>query len=73
MRKRKKKRLSSEEIAALIERAEASSLQPGDEKLIGAIVEKTLTLQKMVRENRTPKKRWLQRFWAIPRPKRSDE
>jgi hypothetical protein len=73
MRKRKKKRLSSEEIAALMERVEAGSLQPGDEKLISAILEKTFTLQKMVREDRIPKKRWLQRYWAIPRPKRSDE
>jgi hypothetical protein len=73
MRKRKKKHLSSEEIAALIERTEAGSLRPGDDKLISAILEKMFTLQEMVRENKIPKKRWLQRFWAIPRSKRSDE
>jgi hypothetical protein len=42
--------ISSEEIAALIERAEARSLKEGDEQIITAVIRKTLLIEKLVKE-----------------------
>jgi len=70
---KKEDRLSLEEIAALIERAEARSLKEGDEQIVKAVIEKTLMTERLVKEGKIPSKRKLWRLIAIPRPKRPDE
>ena len=65
--------ISPEEIAALIERAEARSLKEGDEQIIKAVIEKTLLIEQLVKEGKVPSKRKLRRLMAIPRPKKPDE
>lgn len=65
--------ISMEEIAALIERAEARSLRGGDEQIIKAVIEKTLLIEQSVKEGKVPSKRKLRRLMAIPRPKKPDE
>jgi hypothetical protein len=65
--------ISPQEIAALIERAEARSLKEGDEQIIKAVIEKTLLIEQRVREGKVPSKRKLRRLTAIPRPKKPDE
>ncbi len=68
---KKEDRISLEEIAALIERAEARSLKEGDEQIIKAVIEKTLMIEQLVKEGKVPSKRKLRRLMAIPRPKKS--
>jgi hypothetical protein len=70
---KKEDRISREEIAALIERAEARSLKEGDEQIIKAVIEKTLLIEQLVKEGKVPSKRKLRRLMAIPRPKKADE
>jgi len=70
---KKEDRLSLEDIAALIERAEARSLKEGDEQIIKAVIEKTLMIEQLVKEGKVPSKRKLRRLMAIPRPKKPDE
>lgn len=70
---KKEDRISLEEIGALIERAEARSLKEGDEQIIKAVIEKTLTLRQLYWEGKIPSKGKLRRLMAIPRPERSDE
>jgi len=70
---KKEDRISKEEIAALIERAEARSLKEGDEQIIKAVIEKTLMIEQGVKEGKVPSKRKLRRLMAIPRPKKPDE
>jgi hypothetical protein len=70
---KKEDRISREEIAALIERAEARSLKEGDEQIIKAVIEKTLLIEQLVKEGKIPSKRKLRRLMAIPRPKKPDE
>jgi hypothetical protein len=65
--------ISPEEIAALIERAEARSLKEGDEQIITAVVQKTLMIEQMVKEGKVPSRHKLRRLMAIPRPKKPDE
>jgi hypothetical protein len=65
--------ISPEEIAALIERAEARSLKEGDEQMITAVIKKTLMIEQMVKEGKITSKRKLRRLMAIPRPKKPDE
>jgi hypothetical protein len=65
--------VSPEEIAALIERAEARSLKEGDEQMITAVIKKTLMIEQMVKEGKITSKRKLRRLMAIPRPKKPDE
>jgi hypothetical protein len=65
--------VSSEEIAALIERAEARSLKEGDEQIIKAVIEKTLMIGRLVNEGKVPSERKLRRRMAIPRPKKGAE
>lgn len=64
---KKEDRVSLEEIAALIERAEARSLKEGDEQIIKAVIERTLLIEQLVREGKIPSKRKLRRLMAIPR------
>jgi hypothetical protein len=66
-------RISLEEIAALIERAEARSLREGDEQIIKAVIEKTLLIEQLVKEGKITSKRKLRRLMVIPRPKKPDE
>ena len=70
---KKEDRISMEEIAALIERAEARSLKEGDEQIIKAVIEKTLLIEQLVKEGKVPSKHKLRRLMAIPRPKKPDE
>ena len=65
--------ISLEEIAALIERAEARSLNEGDEQIIKAVIEKTLLIEQLAQEGKVPSKRKLRRLMAIPRPKKPNE
>ena len=51
---KKEDRISLEEIAALIERAEARSLREGDEQIIKAVIEKTLMIEQLVKEGKIP-------------------
>ena len=70
---KKEDSIRSEEIAALIERAEARSLKEGDEQMITAVIKKTLMIEQRVKEGKITSKRKLRRLMAIPRPKKSDE
>lgn len=65
--------ISPEEIAALIERAEARSLKEGDEQIITAVIKKTLMMEQLVKEGKVPSRRKLRRLMAIPRPKKPEE
>ena len=62
-----------EEIAALVERAEARSLKEGDEQIITAVIKKTLLIEQMAKEGKITSRRKLRRLMAIPRPKKPDE
>ncbi len=68
-----KNRLSMQELAALLERVEARSLKQGDEQIIKAVIEKTLTLRQLYWEGKIPSKGKLRRLMAIPKPERADE
>jgi hypothetical protein len=70
---KKEDRISMEEIAALIERAEARSLKEGDEQIITAVIKKTLLIEQMAKEGKITSRRKLRRLMAIPRPKKPDE
>ncbi len=65
--------ISTEEIAALIERAEARSLKKGDEQIITEVIKKTLRIEQLVKEGKVPSRRKLRRLMAIPRPKNPNE
>jgi hypothetical protein len=65
--------ISSEEIAALIERAEARSLKKGDGQIIAEVIRKTLMIEQWVKEGKVPSGRKLRRLMAIPRPKKPEE
>jgi hypothetical protein len=65
--------ISPEEIAALIERAEARSLKEGDEQIITAVIKKTLMIEQWVKEDKVPSRRKLRRLMAVPRPKKPNE
>jgi len=64
---------SPEEIAALIERAEARSLKEGDEQIITAVIKNTLMIEQLVKEDKITSRRKLRRLMAIPRPKKPNE
>ena len=70
---KKEYRISMEEIAALIERAEARSLKEGDEQIITAVIKKTLLIEQMAKEGKITSRRKLRRLMVIPRPKKPDE
>ncbi len=65
--------ISREEIAALIERAEARSLKEGDGQIIAEVIRKTLMIEEMVKEGKITSTGQLRRLMAIPRPKKSGE
>jgi hypothetical protein len=65
--------ISMEEIAALIERAEARSLKEGDGQIIAEVIRKTLMIEQLVKEGKVPSGRKLRRLMAIPRPKKPQE
>jgi hypothetical protein len=70
---KKKDFITSEEIAALIERAEARSLKEGDGQIIAEVIRKTLMIEQLVKEGKIPSGRKLRRLLAIPRPKKPEE
>jgi hypothetical protein len=65
--------ISMEEIAALIERAEARSLKEGDGQIIAEVIRKTLMIEQMAKEGKITSRRKLRRLMAIPRPKKPEE
>ncbi len=65
--------ISSEEIAALIERTEARSLKEGDGQIIVEVIRKTMMIEQLVKEGKLPSGRKLRRLMAIPRPKKPEE
>jgi hypothetical protein len=70
---KKKDFITSEEIAALIERAEARSLKEGDGQIIAEVIRKILMIEQLVKEDKIPSGRKLRRLLAIPRPKKPEE
>jgi transposase len=73
MKKETENRMSREELAALLKRAEARALQKGDYEIITAITKKTLTLWQLYREGKDPSDDELGELLAIPRPEKADE
>jgi hypothetical protein len=65
--------ITSEEIAALIERAEARSLKEGDAQMITAVIKKMVEIEGLYKEGKITSGRKLRRLIAIPRPKPSGE
>ena len=70
---KKEDRITSDEIAALIERAEARALKEGDAEIITEVIRKTLMTEQLFKEGKLPFGRKLRRLLAIPRPKKTDE
>ena len=66
-------RITSDEIAALIERAEARSLKEGDAQLITAVIKKMVEIERLYQEGKITSRRKLRRLMAIPRPKNCGE
>jgi|GEM_PF-1149472 len=65
--------ISPEEIAALIERAEARSLKEGDAEIITAIIKKMVEIEGLYKEGKITSGRKLRGLIPIPRPKSSEE
>jgi hypothetical protein len=66
-------RIPSDEIAALIERAEARALKEGDAEIITAIIKKMVEIEGLYKEGKITSGRKLRRLIPIPRPKPSEE
>ena len=66
-------RIPSDEIAALIERAEARALKEGDGEIITAVIKKMVEIERLYHEGKITSKRKLRRLMAIPRPKKPEE
>jgi hypothetical protein len=66
-------RIPSDEIAALIERAEARALKEGDAQIITAVIKKMVEIEGLYHEGKITSKRKLRRLMAIPRPKMPGE
>jgi len=66
-------RITSDEIAALIERAEARALKEGDAEIITAIIKKMVEIEALYKEGKITSARKLRRLIPIPRPKPSEE
>ena len=66
-------RITPEEIAALIERAEARSLKEGDEQIITAVIKKMVEIERLYHEGKITSRRKLRRLMAISRLKPSGE
>ena len=70
---KKEDRITSDEIAALIERTEAQSLKKGDAQILEAVVKKTLLIEQKYRQGKITSKKQLGRLLGIARPKESDD
>jgi hypothetical protein len=70
---KKEDAMTRDEIAALIERAEARALKEGDAKIITAIIKKMVEIEGLYKEGKITSRRKLRRVMGIPRPKPSDE
>jgi len=66
-------RITSDEIAALIERAEARALKEGDAEIITAVIKKMVKIEGLFKEGKITSRRKLRRVIEIPRPKPSGE
>ena len=66
-------RITSEEIAALIERTEARALKEGDSEIITAVIKKMVEIEHLYQEGKITSGRKLRRLIPIPRPKPSEE
>jgi len=66
-------RITSEEIAALIERTETRALEEGDAQIITAIIKKMVEIEELYNERKITSARKLRRLIPIPRPKPSEE
>ena len=66
-------RITSEEIAALIERTEARALKEGDSEIITAVIKKMVEIEQLYKEGKITSGRKLRRLMTIPRPKKPDE
>jgi len=66
-------RITSEEIAALIERTEARALKEGDAEIITAVIKKMVEIEHLYQEGKITSGRKLRRLIPIPRPKPSEE
>jgi hypothetical protein len=66
-------RITSDEIAALIERAEARALKEGDTEIVTAVIKKMVQIERLYHEGKITSRRKLRRLMEIPRPKPSDE
>jgi hypothetical protein len=66
-------RITPEEIAALIERAEARSLKEGDAQTITAVIKKMVQIEGLFKEGKITSRRKLRRRMGIPRPKTPGE
>ena len=66
-------RITSDEIAALIERTEARALKEGDAEIITAVIKKMVEIERLYKEGKITSGRKLRRLMAIPRPKPSGE
>jgi hypothetical protein len=63
--------ITSEEIAALIERTEARALKEGDVELITAVIKKMMEIEHLYQEGKITSGRNLRRLMAIARSKPS--
>jgi len=66
-------RIRSDEIAALIERAEARALKEGDAEIITAVIQQMVEIERLYHEGKITSRRKLRRLMEIPRPKPSGE
>jgi nitrogen regulatory protein PII-like uncharacterized protein len=65
MKKPRRINISPEEVDALCKRVEERSLREEDVEIIKAIAENTVTLCKLVKENKIPSKRQLRKLLGI--------
>ncbi len=66
-------RITSDEISALIERAEARALKEGDAEIITAVIKKMVEIEGLYKEGKITSGRQLRRLIPIPRPTPSGE
>jgi hypothetical protein len=66
-------RITSEEIAALVEHTEARALKEGDAEIITAVIKKMVEIEQWYKEGKITSGRKLRRLMAIPRPKKPEE
>ena len=66
-------RVTSDEIAALIERAEARALKEGDAQIITAVIKNMVEIEGLFKEGKITSRRKLRQVMEIPRPNPSGE